>query len=121
MRFALEHQNPFVTGGIVGTDSSPYPADSYSLVKITDPDVLLWAVKPAEEGIDKGVVVRMWNMAATPRNYGITLAGGISAAQRITHIETDIASLPVTGSQVKAAIFQSQIQTLRLMPAQVKP
>ena len=115
MRFALEHQNPLVTGGIGGTETSPYPADRYSLLTLSDPDVLLWAVKPAEEGIDKGVIARFWNLAAAPRRVRATLATGLSAARQTTHIETDLAPLSVREGAVEVQINHAQVQTLRLI------
>ena len=115
MRFALEHQNPFVTGGVAGTEASPYPAGQYSLLTLSDPSVLLWAVKPSEEGIEKGVIARLWNLAAEPHSVRATLATGLSAARRVTHIETDLAPLPVTGSTVKVRLGRAQLQTIRLI------
>ena len=121
MRFALEHQNPFVTGTVAGTGASPYPENNYSLLTTSDPDVLLWAVKPAEEGIDKGVVVRLWNLATTPREITTTFAGGLRAAKQITHIETDVKSLPIKDGSVKTPMGRAQLQTLRLMPSRRSP
>ena len=115
MQFALEHQNPFVTGAINGSETSPYPATAYSLLKISNPDVLLWALKPAEEGIAKGIIARVWNLGSTASDYNATLTGGLAAARRATHIETDLESLPVSNGQVKATIAPCQIQTLRLI------
>jgi len=121
MRFALEHQNPFVTGGVAGTETSPYPAGQYSLLTLSDPSVLLWAVKPAEEGIEKGVIARLWNLAAEPHTARVTLTTGISTARQATHIETDIASLPVSGGTVAVTMNHGQLQTLRLIGPTPKP
>ncbi len=115
MRFALEHQNPFVTGGISGTDTSPYPATEYSLLTLSDPNVLLWSVKPAEEGIDHGIIARLWNLAPEPRSTKATLKTGLNSAKQVTHIETDLKSLPVTSNTVEVKLGRTQIQTLRLM------
>ena len=115
MRFALEHQNPLVTGGVNGVANSPYPADRYSLLTLSDPDVLLWAVKPAEEGIEKGVIARLWNVTARTRSVQVTLTPGLTAAKQVTHIETDLAPLPVLKGAVKVNMKQAQIQTLRLL------
>lgn len=61
MRFPLEHQNPLVSGRVAG--GKAYPEASYSLLKVSRPDVFLWAVKPSGEGIERGMMVRVWNMA----------------------------------------------------------
>src|SRR5439155_27354635 len=46
MRFSLEHQNPLVAARVTGSDAGALPAVSWSLVSISSPDVLLWALKP---------------------------------------------------------------------------
>ena len=62
MRFAPMHQNPLVTGQVTGA-SSAYPDTTYSLLTISAPNVLLWSLKPAEDGIAKaGIALRVWNM-----------------------------------------------------------
>ncbi len=76
MKFALEHQNPFVTAFIdgLGTQTRPYPANSFSFVNISNPDVLLWALKPAEDGINRGIVARVWNQGNGATNYQLSLS-----------------------------------------------
>lgn len=80
MRFALEHQNPLVAAAVAGSGST-YPAATYSLLQVSDPDLLVWSVKPAEEGIAAGVVVRLWNLAESARSFSLSLDGGIPLSQ----------------------------------------
>jgi alpha-mannosidase len=54
MRFALEHQNPMVTGGTIGGDL--YPEKFYSLLQVDNSMSCFWALKPAEDGLEAGVV-----------------------------------------------------------------
>jgi alpha-mannosidase len=117
MKFALEHQNPFVTGAITGDDKGPFPADTFSLLTVDNPSVLLWAVKPAEEGIARGIITRLWNVSETPTTAMIALNSGLSSAMRTTHIETDLEpiALPATGT-LPAAFARQQFQTYRLSP-----
>ncbi len=115
MKFALEHQNPPVTGWIRAGGN--LPEKSYSLVSISNPDVLLWALKPAEDGPGKGLVTRVWNLAKNPQDYSLSLTGGVTAAMRVTHLETDLATLPVSGGAVTVRLEGSQMQTMRLTPA----
>jgi alpha-mannosidase len=68
----LEHHNPFVTGAVTG--GTGYPGDSYSFLSISDPMVLLWALKPAEDGIDQGVVARAWNLGSAASSFTLSLA-----------------------------------------------
>lgn len=121
MKFALEHQNPLATGPIIGDDTGPYPAETYSLLSSTDPNVLLWAVKPAEEGIDQGVVARFWNLSDLPAKTSITLTPGLLAATRTTHVETDLDALPVRNGAVTGEFARQQLQTYRLSPAVPTP
>lgn len=113
MKFSLEHQNPFVTGMIpgLGTVSRAYPANNYSFLNISDPNVLLWTLKPAEDGIGRGIVVRVWDQGALPTTYQLGLAYPITTAERLTHIETTIAPAAVVAGQLSASINQQQIQT----------
>ena len=118
MRFALEHQNPLVTGPIIGGGSGPYPADRYSLLTVSNPAVMLWALKTAEEGPAMGVIARFWNLSEKPARAEIALEPGIFAAQRTTHIETFIEPLALTGGGALPAVFtREQLQTYRLIPA----
>ena len=113
MKFSLEHQNPFVTGMVEGfqTQERPYPAANFSFVNISNPNVLLWALKPAEDGISRGIVARVWNQGTTPSSYTLSLSRPIMSAERLTHIETTISPATVSSGQLNAAINQQQIQT----------
>ena len=119
MKFALEHQNPLVCGAVISKDGGAYPAAMYSLLSVSDPNVLLWAVKPAEEGIQKGVIVRLWNVSDAPAKATIKMEPGISAGTRTTHIETKLEALPVDAGVLNASFARQQIQTYRLELAPV--
>lgn len=115
MKFALEHQNPFVTGAIIGSGSGAYPETTHSLLKVSNPDVLLWALKPHEDGIEHGLVARFWNLSEKPATTEVSFTPAIAAALRITHIETDIEAVPLTAAGTLPATFtRQQIQTYRL-------
>jgi alpha-mannosidase len=89
MKFSLEHQNPLIAAEVTG--GSQYPEDNYSLLNISDPNVLLWALKPAEEGINEGVVARVWNVSSLPREFTLSFVdSSVNSVKNTTHIETDI-------------------------------
>ena len=113
MKFALEHQNPLTAGLIEGTGTinRPFPANVFSFVQISNPNVLLWTLKPAEDGISRGIVARVWNQSNAPVNYNLSLAQSISSAEKLTHIETFIENAVVSNGQLNANINQQQIQT----------
>lgn len=114
MKFALGHQNPFVTAEVISEDSSTYPGTEYSFINIDDPQVLLWALKPSEEGIENGVIARVWNLAAQESVAQITLAEKLTGAERTTHIETPLESLRITGGELNARIPAGRIETYLL-------
>lgn len=120
MKFALEHQNPFAAAPVTGFGSQgrPYPATSFSFLSISDPNVLLWALKPAEDGIDRGIVARVWNQGNAPASYQLSLAKPITSAEKLTHIETTIAPASVLAGKLNASINPHQIQThlLKISP-----
>ncbi len=120
MRFSLEHQNPLVTGMVDGTGvrSRSFPEDAFSFLTISNPNVLLWSLKPAEDGIGNGVVARVWNQGNDPSSYQLSLSRPINSAQRVTHIETPIAPATVTSGSLNVTINQQQIQTHLLNVAQ---
>jgi alpha-mannosidase len=113
MRFALEHQNPLVTGAVTG--GAGYPETQHSLLTLSDGDVLLWALKPAEEGIEQGVILRVWNLASTPRPLRVNAAPGIKSAKRTTHIETDLGAATVTAGSLRDTIAGHALRSYRLV------
>ena len=116
MRFALEHQNPLVTGPVISNkDGGVYPEKTYSLLAVNDPNVLLWALKAHDDGIDKGLVARFWNVSDAAARAEITLATPLAAAYAATHIETDLEAVPLTrAGTLPAAFARRQMRTYRL-------
>ncbi|MBN1312195.1 MAG: glycoside hydrolase [Anaerolineae bacterium] len=113
MRFALEHQNPLVTGEVTG--GSAYPETAYSLLTISNPDVLLWALKPADDGIEQGIVARVWNLAPSAANFSLTLTpGSIARAKHLTHVETPVADATVTDGVLTESLTAQQLKTFSL-------
>jgi alpha-mannosidase len=125
MRFALEHQNPLVTGVVTGgpaVSGPAYPETSFSLLTISDPNVLLWALKPAEDGPSQGIVVRLWNLSASPITASLRLmAGPITQAWRLTHIETPVGSAAVSDGVLTASLNAHQLKTWAVWAGQPLP
>jgi alpha-mannosidase len=120
MRFALEHQNPFVTGLVTG--GTTYPETGYSLVDIPDQNVFLWAIKPAEEGIDQGVIARVWNVSPASRNFTLLFADvSVTCAKQTSHIETDIQDEFFAGNTLSSSVVGQQIKTYRLLNTSIYP
>lgn len=116
MKFALESQNPLVTAPIIGITNSPYPATSYSLLTISNPNVLLWALKPHHDGIEQGLVARLWNQAPEPSRVRLTTTVSLASAQRVTHVETPIESQLMTNGVLESTMPARRIESYCLKP-----
>jgi alpha-mannosidase len=114
MKFALEHQNPLVTGFVTG-EEAVHPETSFSLVEISSPEVLLWALKAHDQGIENGIVARIWNMSDRPTAADVSFGLGVASAYRATHVETDIERVPLDPAGTLPARFaRQQLQTYRI-------
>jgi alpha-mannosidase len=108
MKFALEHQNPLVTGAVTG--GSSLPEEAYSLLALDPPEVLLWSLKPAEDGWGEGIIARLWNQSDQPVHFSLKVSGvRVEQARVLTHIETPL----------RPAILQEGILTERLSANQI--
>jgi len=114
MKGAMEHQTPLVTGMINGPQKKN-AANSYSLLQVSDDNLLLWAVKPSEDGISNGLITRFWNMGKTAAQPELTLSVPIKKAWSTSHIETNEASVPVIKQVVKMNFRGQQIRTYRVL------
>ena len=110
MKFSLEHQNPLVTGQVIGGNT--YPANSYSFLSISNPNVLLWALKPADDGPESGLIARVWNLSNSPANFDLAVTPGpIVDAQRTTHIETPIEAATISNGKLLGSAAGNQLRT----------
>ena len=112
MKFSLEHQNPLTAGKIKGKNGL-YPS-RLSLFEIGDPDVLVWTLKPSEEGIDKGIIMRVWNMSDNENEVVISSPSEIVRCSLTSHIETDISEIKPVSGVLKLKIGHNRIQTYRI-------
>ncbi len=113
MKFALEHQNPLVAGSVTGSQPI-YSAPSFSLLSINNPNLLLWSLKPSEEGINNGVIARFWNLSTKPLTPTLSLSLPLKQAWQTTHIETNEQVMKPVGNQLKTSFSPRQINTYRL-------
>jgi alpha-mannosidase len=112
LRFALEHQNPFVGVEASGSGNGR-TEDVWSLLEVEG--ALGWAVKPADDGIERGVVVRYWNAADQPSTVRVRVhAGELEAGRQVTHVETDRQPLELDGQFVSLEAAGQQLQTVRI-------
>ena len=112
MKFSLEHQNPMVSGKVTG--NAGYPSDIFSLVNVSDSNVIVLAVKPSEEGISNGLILRLWNFANEDRDCELKFGLPVNKANKVTHIETNIfAPAPVNGN-LNTTLGHNRIESFRV-------
>jgi len=114
MKFSLEHQNPLTTGWVEGLQNED-SKNVFSLLSVSDPNVLLWSVKPSEEGIENGLMTRFWNVGQVVARPTIRLVTPIKSAWQTTHLETNEQRLTPTGGVLKVPFNQHQLKTYRLI------
>jgi alpha-mannosidase len=112
MKFSLEHQNPLVSGKISGKSASYGP--QFSLFTISDPNVLVWSLKPSEEGIENGIILRTWNLNNKNVDCKIASAYPIIKANLTTHIEINKSNLTPIDGMLKQNLGHNRIETFRV-------
>lgn len=114
MTFALQHQNPLATGRVTGNSSAkPLDAKSFSLLGVSAPAALLWAIKPAEEGISNGVIARFWNVSNADLNLKVTVNGFLRSASQTTHLETNLQTVNAFGNSFSVILGANAMRTYR--------
>ena len=114
MKSSLEHQNSFTTAR-VSNNSGFLPDNNYSFMNISDPNTLLWALKPAEDGMDvNGAIARVWNLGNNTSSLSMNFNDDIVLAKKITHIETDISDASFSNNVVNAIVNSNQISSYRI-------
>jgi alpha-mannosidase len=122
MAFSLAHQNPLVSVEATGGAEAPYPASSFSLLQSDNPNILLWAVKPAEEGIAQGIIVRLWNLANSSEDLLLRAPGSVVVrANKSTHVEVDLGEAVVQEGALSDSLQKQQLQTYRLFVSDQPP
>jgi alpha-mannosidase len=113
MKMALAHQNPLTSGLVTGSSGSNKQL-SFSLLNTTDPNLILWSVKPAEEGIKDGYITRFWNLKNEPVNDVINFFRPIKTAFKISSIETNQEEIKSNDQSLEMNFNNNQIQSFRL-------
>ncbi len=110
MKRALEHQNFMVCDSVYNPVNFLLP-DVYSYVSNNDPGSLIWALKPAEEGLDRGTVARVWNLSNTNATPLLSFNLNITSAKRITHVETDMNLNPFSGKDLPVTLGHNEMKS----------
>ena len=92
------------------------PEALFSGLTVSDPRALLWAFKPAEEGIQAGLIARVWNVSDAPLSAELQLAPTpVAGALRTSHIETDQGPAAVGPGGLSFSLASQQMGTWRLL------
>lgn len=110
MRFALEHQNPVLAHPIL--PGGEWKERQKSFIKNDNKDVLLWALKPAEEN---GVIARLWNQSSQKRKSRISFANKFDRVIKTSHVETDIKTLAEKSKNVVLHFNTQELQSIRIL------
>lgn len=114
MKFSLEHQNPLVANFVSGNKSGN-GNNIFSLLSINNPNVLLWSIKPSEEGIENGLITRFWNLQNKSSQPKIKLNKPIGRAWLTSHIETNEKLLKPLKGTLPVQFNPHQINSYRLL------
>ncbi len=110
MKFAMEHQTPLASNILGGKGNLPNA--TYSFLKNSDIDSILWTLKPSEKDVSKtGLIARFWNMSNAKSNV-IEFEKPIAKAQEVTHVETFLKELNPSQKSVTIPSNQQQMKSI---------
>jgi alpha-mannosidase len=110
MKYALEHQNPMVTGMISG--GKELPGDQYSFMNISGKDAILWTLKPGEEN---GIVGRVWNLSGEGMMPVVSFNHIPKNAFLTSNVETEIEPLRLIGKSIELKARQQQLLSFKVI------
>jgi alpha-mannosidase len=122
MRTSLAHQNPLHAVKLGRAQDGPLALASASLLGIDAPNVVVTAVKPAEEA-ERGLVVRAWELDGTPTSFSIDASAlHPSAVWSTTLVESDREHVPVTlNGRIQVSLGPRQIGAWRFLGGAPEP
>jgi alpha-mannosidase len=120
MRASLAHQNPLRALALQRNQAGRLTAPTASFLSVSAPNVVVTALKPAEEG-DRGLVVRLWELGGTPTDFTIDASAfAPTAAFETSLIETDVGPAALAAGVIGASIGANEIKTYRFLPGPVE-
>jgi alpha-mannosidase len=115
MKSSMEFQQPLIAGMVKGEKDAPLPFNSYALIKTSGPGLILWALKPAEEGVKmNGIIVRVWNLNGSVTRSDLKFNRNVSSATETTHVEVDMKPIPFKKNVVSIEAESQQMKTFRI-------
>ncbi len=115
MRFALERQNPLICERLSSPTVGPLPEKAFSLMTVTGKETLLWALKPAEDGPQRGIVARFFNAGSQAEKGEVRFHVPVQSAHWVTHIETDREAAPLSQNRLPLEMKTGEWRTVRVV------
>jgi alpha-mannosidase len=84
-------------------------------MNISDPNVLLWSLKSADEGIEEGSIARFWNISNTPAKPLIRFNKEVKSVWQTSHIETNEKRIHGNKNGLQLDFKPQQINTYRIL------
>jgi len=114
MKFAMEHQTPLVAHMIV-SGGTTLSGSTYSLFENPDSNLIIWTLKPSEEGTSNGgLIIRAWNMDTLDHSSVFDFTSDVLMAKKTTHLETDLENAMITDGNLIAELGQQKMETFRV-------
>jgi alpha-mannosidase len=114
MRTSMAHQNPLHTVVLPRGQSGSLTRSTDRLLSVNSSDVVVTAVKPAEDP-NAGFVVRLWELGGQARSFDIDASPmGAVSAWHTNLVESDIGPVSVDQGVVSASVNANEITTYRL-------
>ncbi|MBS1509640.1 MAG: T9SS type A sorting domain-containing protein [Bacteroidetes bacterium] len=117
MKKALEHQDSIVCGAVYNPVNFLLP-NQYAFITNDDPNALIWAVKPAEEGLDGGTITRIWNLGSSNVSSNLNFSYNLTVndAKRTSLVETNMSSIAFSpgGRIVPVTLGHDEMRAFRI-------
>jgi hypothetical protein len=121
MAMSLAHQNPLRALALPRNQRGPLSAPTAGFLSVSEPNVIVTAFKPAEEG-DRGWVVRLWELDGKPTSVDIDVSAfAPTIAYEVSLIETDWASVPLDTGIITATLGANEMRAYRFAAELVWP
>ncbi len=97
-----------------GESAGGSTAESFSLVNLDQPNLVIETVKKAQDG--KGLIIRLYETQRSRGSFTLRTGFQVAGAYRTNILEENQVELDVDGDQIKCSYKPYQIITLRVIP-----
>ncbi len=95
-------------------------AKKFGLLEVSSPNVVLSALKPAQDGV--GVIARVYEASGrAARDVNIHFARGVQGASEVNLMEDSLRSIAVENNSIHFDLRPFEIKSFRLQLPTVKP